>query len=166
MLSWILENYDLTAEEFNVVAAVIMAEALGNSYEDAFNVATLVRNRRNSIRYNTCPTITANFQALGVEFNGQSLYHIVRAPLQFEVIPNGRYLEFLGVTEGPKYQAVIDLFFNVEIDGPVHNFLQFRSSCSAPGGRTQFTPGGNRFFDVLTQSDRMDIEENIQRRVP
>lgn len=150
-LKIILENYNLTEEEFNIVCAIAMTEAKVNSYEDTYCVINTIYNRTLSKLWHI------DINRIYGEDSGYSLYYQAIAPNQFVVYQNGRYLQYLGVREGDSYQAVIDFLYTQEIK---HDFVCFRASnCNVPGS-IQFVPGGNNYFDALKLEDRIDIQKS------
>jgi len=165
-INWILERFNITTEQWRIIVAIITAEAAPNSYQDAFHVANTLYNRTISERWSNCPQITRDFRnEKGIEFDGNNIFHHAIAPGQFYVYAgNGRYQEFLDRTDLPQFQAAIDFFFYIDINGPTHNYLQFRSYDSNPRNHTLLTNGGNRFFDILTDEDRLDIDQQTRGR--
>lgn len=154
-LQEILEMYNLTENEFNVVCAVVFAESKANSYEDAYAVINTIYNR----------TISKNW--VGYISNiyggdaGKSLYYQATAKGQFVVYQTGIYQKYLYQREGDKYQAVIDFLYNKEI---MHNYLSFRSSNTSLNNYVQFVQNGNKYFNALLEDDRIIEEEIVNKR--
>ncbi len=148
-VNYILEHYDLTLEQFEVIVAVVLAESkgAGTCYEDAYAVISTIYNRTLSKKWND--TVE---QCMG-DGTGSNLYYQVITPGQFSTYADEKYLEFLGVTNGNGYQAIIDLLYTEQ---PVHSFLSFRASDQKADNRTQFISGGNWYFSELETEDRID----------
>ena len=119
---YILERYNLTQEEFDVVAAIAMAEAKYNSYEDTYNVINTIYNRTISKKWNKWVSSWRNDETGEI---GRSLYIQATQSSQFVVYENKRFEQYLGVKEGGPYQAVIDFLYTENI---MHTFLCFRSA--------------------------------------
>ena len=153
---FILERFNLTQEEFDVVAAIAMAEAKYNSYEDTYNVINTIYNRTISKKWNRWVSSWRNDETGEI---GRSLYIQATQKGQFVVYENKRYEQYLGVKEGDPYQAVIDFLYT--LDG--HRYLCFRSANTDVEGATQLVEGGNKYFDVLTEEDRVDKELSLGR---
>lgn len=145
----ILEKYELSLEEFNVVVAIVLAESKANSYEDAYAVINTIYNRTKSVRWN------ASIDNYWHEERGRSLYYQAIHQNQFVVYQSGAYLKYLNdeVCNYPGYQAVIDMLYD-EI--PMHNYLKFLSSSNTSRYREQFVEGGNNYYSILTDEDLID----------
>lgn len=137
----ILDMYQLTYEELDVCCAIACAEACGEgmNYEEASNVINTAYNRIISAKW--------------VASLGDNLYDQMTAPNQFVVYQNGSYLRFLGRTDLPGYQAVIDFLSNTTELSP-HCYLSFRSNGSNIDG-VELVSGGNLYFNVLDEEDRL-----------
>jgi len=138
--------YNLTPEELDVVCAIAMAEAKTASYEDAYAVINTIYNRTISNRW------VCYINKLHKNEVGESLYYQAITNGQFVVYENGRYKQFLGVREGDGYQAVIDFLLTKDL---IHDYLSFRSSNTNVKTFEQFVEGGNKYFDVLLEEDRI-----------
>lgn len=149
----ILEMYDLTEEEFNIICAIAMTEAKTNSYEDAYAVINTMYNRTIS---KTWIDWISDYHGKDV---GRSLYYQAITPGQFVVYENGRYTMNLGVREGDSYQAVIDFLLTKELK---HDYLSFKSSNTELHDYEQFVVGGNKYHNILLEEDRF-IEDEISR---
>lgn len=139
----ILHKFNLTEEELDVCCAIAIAEACGEGmdYEEATHVINTAYNRIISARW--------------VASLGDDLYNQMTAPDQFVVYQNNSYVKYLGRTALPGYQAVIDFLSNTsEIE--IHNYLSFRSNDSVVEGCIQLVVGGNRYFNLLTEEDRLE----------
>ena len=147
----ILENYGLTEEEFNVVCAICMTESKPYSYDDAYCVINTIYNRTLSKLWHI------DIEKVFGEDSGYSLFYQAIAPSQFVVYEEGRYLQYLGVKDGPCYQAVIDFLYTKNIK---HDYLSFRSSNTEVRGSVQFVPGGNKYFNPLQLEDRITIDKS------
>lgn len=134
-IKWILDQYNLTEEEFKVVVAVTIAEAKGLSYEDAYAVINVIYNRT------ICSRWINEIKRQTGEDVGTSLYEQVIAKGQFSVYFYGektyRYYLDIDIEEYPGYQAVIDFLYGTftqdEVTGEyiwngperLHNLLSF-----------------------------------------
>ena len=156
--------YDLTDEEFNIFACVMIKEAkpYDNSidnykdcYEDCYHTTSVFYNRTQSISFRTY------IDKINYDGAGSNLYGQVTAKNQSTVYQKGYYKELLDVdkTGDPRYQAVIDMLFS---GAPSNDYLSFRSNCSEPEDKIQLVPGGNRFLlnSILTDDDRYVEEES------
>lgn len=139
----ILRKFNLTEEELNVCCAIAIAEACGEgtNYEEATHVINTAYNRIISARW--------------VASLGDNLYEQMTAPDQFVVYQNGIYTKYLGRTDLPGYQAVIDFLSNTS-EVEVHDYLSFRSNDSEVKDSTQLVVGGNKYFNLLTEEDRLE----------
>ena len=139
----ILHKFNLTEEELDVCCAIAIAEACGEgtNYEEATHVINTAYNRLISARW--------------VASLGDNLYEQMTAPNQFVVYQNGNYTKYLGRSDLPGYQAVIDFLSNTS-EIKEHNYLSFRSSDSKVEGSTQLVAGGNHYFNSLPADDRLD----------
>ena len=141
----ILNKFNISEYELEVCCAIACAEANGEgmNYEEALNVICTAYNRTLSSAW--------------VNSFGSSIYGQMTAPNQFVVYQNGTYLNYMGKTSLPGYQAVIDFLSNTTtLEG--HNYLSFRSNNSNING-VELVDGGNLYFNSLTEEDRIDTEE-------
>jgi len=150
----ILEKYNLTEEQFNIIASIVLSEAKANSYEDAYAVINTMYNRIRSKKW-----IGYTNSLLG-ENKGESLYYQAICPNQFVVYQDGIYQRFLNsdMTKQNGYQAIIDLLFE---EKTMHDYLSFLSSAYQSPERTQFVENGNCYFQTLKESDTVKREEMI-----
>ena len=139
----ILHKFNLTEEELNVCCAIAIAEACGEGmdYEEATHVINTAYNRIISAKW--------------VASLGDNLYVQMTAPDQFVVYQNGSYAKYLGQTLLPGYQAVIDFLSNTS-EVEAHDYLSFRSNDSVVEGSIQLVVDGNRYFNLLTEEDRLE----------
>lgn len=149
-IDYICEHYNITLEQFKVVCAIVMAE--GNpdvtyQYKENYAVTSILYNRIHSIS-------SINFVDAFNYYDGHNIFYQAICPNQFEVYQNGNYLNFFGVLSGDGFRGIIDMLIS---EKPMHNYLEYRFSGSDVLGET-FTPGGNIYFHVLTESDRY-VEE-------
>ena len=129
-IDYILTTFDLTLEQLDVCCAIACAEACcdGYDYQEA--------------------------RARWVASLGDNIYDQMTAPNQFVVYQNGSYRKYLGRSDLPGYQAVIDFLSNTsELD--THSYLSFRSNNSNIDG-VELVDGGNLYFNVLTEEERLD----------
>ena len=140
-IQYILDKYQLTREELDVCCAIAMAEANGEgtNYEEAMNVINTAYNRTISRKW--------------VASISDNLFEQMTYPGQFVVYENGNYLRFLGRTDLPGYQAVIDFLSNTN-EVKAHTYLAFRSNHSGING-AELVDGGNLYFSTLTEEDRL-----------
>lgn len=151
----ILARENLTQEQFDVIVATVIGEAAPGSYEDAYAVINTFYNRKISKTW-----INEVLRVTGVD-NGDNLYAQITLINQSEVYTGGRYKEFLGVTDVPAYQAVIDFLYTLE---SMHDYLCFFASYGDKEGREQFVDGGNLYYSVLTLGDRVDRDPALVRK--
>ena len=141
-INYILTTFDITLEELDVCCAIACAEACcdGYDYQEAHNVINTAYNRIISARW--------------VASLGDNIYDQMTAPNQFVVYQNGSYRKYLGRSDLPGYQAVIDFLSNTsELD--THSYLSFRSNNSNIDG-VELVDGGNLYFNVLTEEERLE----------
>ena len=151
----ILENYNLTMEEFDVLCAIVMTEAKANSYEDAYAVINTMYNR---ITNKVWVDYISDVWGRDV---GRSLYYQAITTGQFVVYENGMYLRNIGVREGDSFQAILDFLLTKDIK---HNYLSFKSSDTNLETYEQFVIGGNKYHDPMMEEDRI-IEEETARKI-
>ena len=140
-VDYILDKYNLTSDEFNVLCAVVMGEAKENDYRDAYAVINTIYNRTKS---NTWINYVANI----MDCDGTSLFNQVVCTGQFEAYYNGRYQKFLGVKDTQAYKAIIDFLVSEEI---MHEYLSYGES----HGKEQFVSDGNRYYNLLIDEDKI-----------
>lgn len=146
----ILEMYNLTEEEFDVICAIAMTEAKTDSYEDTYAVINTIYNRTIS---KTWIDWISDVHGKDV---GRSLYYQAITPGQFVVYENGRYKMNLGVRDGESYQAVIDFLLTKELK---HDYLSFKSSDTDLRVYEQFVVGGNKYHNSMPEEDRVIDDE-------
>ena len=144
-VDYILDKYNLTSDEFNVLCAVVMGEAKENDYRDAYAVINTIYNRTKS---NTWINYVANI----MDCDGTSLFNQVVCTGQFEAYYNGRYQKFLGVKDTQAYNAIIDFLVSEEI---MHEYLSFVAAYGESYGKEQFVSDGNRYYNLLIDEDRI-----------
>ncbi len=145
----VLSEYNLTSEQFDVLASCVLAESKAECYQDAYAVINTMYNR--TISNNWINYVNNIMEGQ----NGSSIYYQCICPGQFVVYQSKAYLEFLNQdrTALPGYQAIIDFLYT---KNSMHDFLSFRSSSAKAPGRTQFVKGGNWYFNNLTSADRVE----------
>ncbi len=157
--------FDVTDEELDKVFGGIFAEAQEDSIEDTVAVACTVFNRSISKVW-----VQSTANAFGINKDDVTIYDIFTAPSQFSVISDGRYKLFLGITEGDRYEAVLNYFYDtvtetdkakedVYNEESYHNFLSFRANGCEKPGRVKFSSRGNNYFSVLDEEDIIPLEE-------
>ncbi len=180
-IKWILDQYNLTEEEFKVVVAVTIAEAKGLSYEDAYAVINVIYNRT------ICSRWINEIKRQTGEDAGTSLYEQVIAKGQFTVYYYGertyRYYLDIDIEEYPGYQAVIDFLYGTftqdEVTGEytwngperLHDLLNFVGHHVTPKYSSQsFTSMGNNYGIHITDSEYVTdnftsiTEQEIEKR--
>lgn len=152
----ILEAYNLTQEQFEIVCAIVTAEAKPGSYEDAYCVINTMYNRINS------KTWVSYINSLSsVENAGNNIYYQATFPSQFVVYEEGRYKEFLGMTDTVGYLATIDMLTSRET---VHDYLSFRAAYVDLDDCNQIVEDGNKYFNILEDDDRIEVQTDITRK--
>ena len=84
-LNYILKKYNLTSEQFSILCGIVLSEAEGNSYEDAYAVINTIYNRTHAKNW---VRSVNNYFGKG---NGTSLYYQAISPRQFTVYSSGSY---------------------------------------------------------------------------
>lgn len=151
----ILARENITREQFDEIVATVIGEAAPGSYEDAYAVINTFYNRKISKIW-----INEVLKVTDID-NGDNLYAQITLINQSEVYTSGRYKEFLGVTDVPAYQATIDFLYTLE---PMHNYLCFFASYGDKEGREQFVDGGNLYYSVLLDEDRVAPPTTLTRK--
>ncbi len=144
-VDYILDKYNLTSDEFNVLCAVVMGEAKENNYRDAYAVINTIYNRTKS---NTWINYVANIMGC----DGTNLFNQVVCTGQFEAYYNGRYQKFLGVKDNQAYNAIIDFLVSEEL---MHEYLSFVAAYGESHGKEQFVSDGNRYYNLLIDEDKI-----------
>lgn len=142
----ILERYNLSENEFEVLCAIVLTEADKNSYEDTYAVINTIYNRTHS--KNWVRTINNRFG----NNKGRSLYYQAIAPRQFVVYEHGSYKKNLNNTKSIGYSAIIDFLYTEDI---MHNYLSFRANNIKVKNSQAFSKKGNNYFNVLIDSNRI-----------
>lgn len=145
-LMLIYERYGVTAEQFNYVKSIVLAECNG-TYVDAYAVASIFLNRINSYNW------TSYLDSIIFEGAGSSIYYHGICDGQFSVYASGRYLLFWDESSSEPYQAVIDCFYSGEVS---HNYLSFNHAGSNPPGGEPLTDGGNEFYNPQPEDDKIE----------
>jgi len=142
----ILERYNLTKDEFKVVVAIVLSEAEGNSYEDAYAVINTIYNRTHS--KNWIRSVNGHFG----KNKGYSLYYQAISPNQFTVYKSGAYRKHLNNTTSIGYDAIIDFLYT---EKTMHNYLSFRSHSIKIKNSESFSSKGNNYFNVMKEENRV-----------
>lgn len=142
----ILDSFNLSESEFQVVAAVVASEANNTSYKDSYAVINTIYNRTKSKRW------VNHVNNLYGKNKGYSLYYQVITPNQFTVYSGGSYKKYLNNIPKKTEKAIIDFLYSEE---PLHNYLSFRSSSSKGANAVQFVSGGNKYYSELTVEDKL-----------
>ncbi len=143
---YILEKYNLTNEQFNILVAVVLTEAESNSYEDAYAVINTIYNRTHSKSW--VRSVSNRFG----KGKGSSLYYQVIHPNQFTVYQSGSYKRNLNNRKSVGYNAIIDFLYSEKI---MHNYLSFRSHSSKVSNYEMFSERGNKYFNELKSESRI-----------
>ena len=142
----ILEKYNLTMEEFDILCAIVLGESAPNSYEDAYAVINTIYNRTHSKRF--CNMVDNVYDG-----KGNNLYYQAICPGQFVVYENEIYKEKLGIVNEPGYDAILD-FLVMEIK--LHDFLSFKSNKTEVKNGVRFVSDGNNYNNPLLEEDRIN----------
>lgn len=153
-LDIILERENLTEEQFAEIVATVIGEAAPHSYEDAYAVINTFYNRKISEKW-----INEVLKVTGID-NGNNLYAQITLENQSSVYSSGLYKEFLGVTDVPAYQAVIDFLYSLE---SMHDYLCFYASFGNKENKEQFVDGGNLYYSPLASEDRTNESITLAR---
>lgn len=145
-VEYILEQYELTEEQFNVLSAIVLTEAQYNSYEDAYAVINTIYNRTHSKNW-----VTVINNRYGKD-KGTNLYYQAIAPRQFVVYEHGSYKKNLNNTDSIGYDAIIDFLYSEEI---MHNYLSFRSHNIKIKNSESFSNKGNNYFNPIQEKNRI-----------
>lgn len=142
----ILEKYNLSKEEFRVLSAIVLSEAEGNSYDDAYAVINTIYNRTHA--KNWVRSVNGHFG----KGKGNNLYYQAISPGQFTVYKSGSYKRHLNDTKSVGYDAIIDFLYSEDI---MHNYLSFRSHSIKIKGSESYSKHGNNYFSVLNEKNRI-----------
>ena len=145
-INYILKNYNLTKEQFNILCAIVLSEAEGNSYEDAYAVINTIYNRTHAKNW---VRSVNNYFGSG---NGTSLYYQAISPNQFTVYASGSYKRHLNETNSVGYKAILDFLYSEQI---MHNYLSFRSHSIKVSSSESFSKNGNNYFNQLKDESRI-----------
>lgn len=149
-LAIILERENLTSSQFAEILATVIGEAEANSYDDAYAVINTFYNRKISKTW-----IEEVLRVTGVD-NGDNLYAQITLENQSSVYTSGSYKLYLGITDVPAYQAVIDFLYTLESK---HNYLNFYASYGTINNSVQFSENGNWYYNAMPEEDR--VEEDV-----
>ena len=108
-LNYILKKYNLTSEQFSILCGIVLSEAEGNSYEDAYAVINTIYNRTHAKNW---VRSVNNYFGKG---NGTSLYYQAISPRQFTVYSSGSYKRHLNDTKSNGYKAILDFLYSENI---------------------------------------------------
>ena len=139
-IAWILEHFNLTMEEFNIIKATCRHEG-GPKYFDGFTIINNLYDR--TISYDWSPN----------EEQRNLFYQLTRSG-QYNSYLYGYYKQFLDLTpeECPAVQAVIDFLYYKSTGCPVivHPFLNFSK---APGYQFSMTETNIQFRNPIRTDD-------------
>lgn len=145
-VEYILEKYNLTKKQFNVLTAIVLSEAQRNSYDDAYAVINTIYNRTQS------KTWVKYISNMFGKNKGYSLYYQAIAPNQFVVYQHGSYKKNLNKTDVSGYDAIIDFLYT---EDAIHNYLSFRSHNIKIKNSMAFSSKGNNYFNILKEENRI-----------
>ena len=137
-IAWILEHFNLTLEQFNIIKATCRHEG-GPKYFDGFTIINNIYDR--TISYLWSP-----------KEEQQNLFYQTTRSGQYNSYFKGYYKQFLDLTpeECPAVQAVIDFLYYQSTGCPVivHPFLNFSKASGY-----QFTETDIRFRNPIKEDD-------------
>ena len=142
----ILEKYNLTEKQFQVLCAIVLTEAENNSYEDAYAVINTIYNRTHS--KNWVKSVNNRYGAN----KGKNLYYQAIAPNQFVVYEHGTYKKNLNNTNSLGYDAIIDFLYTEEV---MHDYLSFRAHNVKVKNSESFSKKGNNYFNKIKETNRI-----------
>ena len=145
-LNYILDKYNLTLNEFKILAAITLSESGSSSYYDAYAVINTIYNRTHS--KNWVSTVNKHFG----KDKGYSLYYQAISPGQFTVYKSGSYKRHLGETNSKGYQAILDFLYSEE---KLHEYLSFRANFVNVKTYETFAKNGNKYFNKITEKNRI-----------
>ena len=140
----ILERENITREQLDVIIATVKGEAAADSYEDAYAVINTFYNRTISKTW-----INEMIRAIGEDIR-DNIYAQLTLDNQSEVYTNGTYQKYLGTTEGPIFDAVIDFLYTLERK---HDYLCFYASFGNISDSVQFVENGNWYYSKMLEDD-------------
>lgn len=143
----ICQKENITQEQFAEIVATVIGEAAANSYDDAYAVINTFYNRKISKRW-----INEVLRVTGID-NGDNLYAQITLINQSSVYTSGAYKLYLGITDVPAYQAVIDFLYTLE---PMHDYLCFYASFGNIPDSEQFAENGNWYYSLMPSEDRVE----------
>jgi len=155
-LSYIYRHYNVTPDQFNIVAATILHEGGPKNYNEGYSIASLYLNRMSSILW--CRSAANYFE------DTQNIYNLTIMPNQFTSYlsgeyhqfydENGIYHEYLG-SDNPEwtYMGIVDcLYYGI----PSHNYTEFRSAPEDNGAKWECLNGANWFTRIMPASDKIE----------
>lgn len=151
-IDFILNEYNLTIEQFKVIVGIVLAESKANSYEDAYSVANTLYNRTISKIWTSYIDTLYGFEC------GTSLYYQAICPGQFVVYESGIYKQYMNSSDLIGFNALIDMFYSKE---SIHNYLSFKAAGTNTEGKVQFVSGGNLYFNELKEDDVIKTESAL-----
>ncbi len=145
-VNYILDKYNLSENEFNVLVAIVLSECEYNSYEDSYAVINTIYNRTHSKNW-----VRSANNRFG-DKKGENLYYQAILPNQFVVYEHGSYKNKLNIKDGVGYNAIIDFLYTENI---LHDYLSFRSHNSKVNGSESFSDKGNKYFNKIKDINRI-----------
>ena len=153
-IATILERENITEEQLDEIIATVYGEAAANSYDDAYAVINTFYNRTLSKKW------VSYVSSLTNSGSGNSIYAQITLKNQSSVYTSGAYKKYLGLTEGPIYDAVIDFLYSLE---SMHDYLSFYASFGEIDNSEQFVENGNLYYSELEESDRIEKQMTLTR---
>ena len=150
----ILIKYGITKEQFDVIVACVLMEALDKSYTDAYAVVSTMYNKIITQKY-----IDYCNRFMG-EGTGENIYYQCIFPNAYVVYQNGMYkrvYQMEGIEKEPGYQAVVDCLYS---EMPMHNYVGFQAGAIGE----QFVEGGNIYHIDILEEEVLPLEERITTR--
>lgn len=151
----ILERENMTREQLDVIIATVKGEAAADSYDDAYAVINTFYNRTISKTW-----INEMIRATGNDV-GDNLYAQITLDNQSEVYTEGTYQLYLGTTEGPIYDAVIDFLYTLDRK---HDYLCFYASYGNIPDSVQFAENGNWYYSLMPEDDIVVEDDLVLKR--
>ena len=151
----ILERENITKEQLDIIIATVKGEAAPESYDDAYAVINTFYNRTISKTW-----INEMIRATGND-TGDNLYAQITLDNQSQVYTEGTYKQYLGTTEGPIYDAVIDFLYTLDRK---HDYLCFYASYGNIPESVQFVENGNWYYSLMPREDMvLDTKFTLKR---
>ena len=150
----ILQKYNLTLEQFNVIKGIVIAESQWHSYEDAYAVINTLFNRINS-------SVWVDYinRVVGAN-NGVSLYGQGICPGQFTVYASGKYVKYMNESPNtnPGVRAIYD-FLSEDRPQLLHNTIAFLGhGYKTPYPSRNYTSRGNNYGIPVADNEYISLD--------